>query len=58
MIFSGNAPTVDAREVLGRAMKGSPLDIEVKLGLGEAAEEYFSCDLTEDYVRINASYST
>jgi len=33
-------------------------DIRVVLGAGSESLEYFSCDLTAEYVRINADYST
>jgi glutamate N-acetyltransferase/amino-acid N-acetyltransferase len=32
--------------------------ISVSLGMGEAECRYVTCDLTEEYVRINADYST
>ncbi len=32
--------------------------IEIGLNQGEAADEFFSCDLTGEYVRINAEYTT
>ena len=32
--------------------------IEIDLGEGEAATTFLTCDLTEEYVRINADYST
>jgi glutamate N-acetyltransferase/amino-acid N-acetyltransferase len=33
-------------------------EIRIALGAGSAGLEFLSCDLTEDYVRINAEYST
>ncbi|HEV7675448.1 MAG TPA: bifunctional ornithine acetyltransferase/N-acetylglutamate synthase, partial [Candidatus Angelobacter sp.] len=33
-------------------------EIRIALGAGSAALEFLSCDLTEDYVRINADYSS
>ena len=33
-------------------------EIRIALGAGSAALEFLSCDLTEEYVRINADYST
>jgi glutamate N-acetyltransferase/amino-acid N-acetyltransferase len=37
---------------------GSVLVIDLDLGLGEGAASYLSTDLTYDYVRINAEYTT
>lgn len=39
-------------------LQGSPLRIELDVGLGAGAAAYLSTDLTYDYVRINAEYST
>jgi glutamate N-acetyltransferase / amino-acid N-acetyltransferase len=33
-------------------------EIRIVLGAGSARLEFLSCDLTEEYVRINADYST
>jgi glutamate N-acetyltransferase/amino-acid N-acetyltransferase len=32
--------------------------ISIGLGLGKASAEFLTCDLTEEYIRINAEYST
>ena len=32
--------------------------ISVKLGLGEAEATVWGCDLTEEYIKINALYRT
>jgi glutamate N-acetyltransferase/amino-acid N-acetyltransferase len=34
------------------------IEIEADLGLGEASSEAWGCDLSEEYVRINAEYTT
>jgi len=39
-------------------MKGPEYTIRVRLGRGRAALEFLTCDLTEEYIRINAEYST
>lgn len=41
-----------------RELEVSDLAIELKLGLGEATATGWGCDLSRDYVRINASYRT
>ena len=33
-------------------------DIRISLGLGKASLDFLSCDLTQEYVHINADYST
>ncbi|MBI3968289.1 MAG: bifunctional ornithine acetyltransferase/N-acetylglutamate synthase, partial [Chloroflexi bacterium] len=39
-------------------LKGSEIQIKVGLGLGDAQARVWGCDLTYDYVRINADYTT
>ena len=41
-----------------RELEKSSIDIEFALGLGECATTAWGCDLSRDYVRINASYRT
>lgn len=47
----------DYREEQGKAvMAQAEIPIEVDLGRGEAAQTIWTCDLSYDYVRINADY--
>ena len=41
-----------------RALDGTSVVIRVDLGLGDCAATAWGCDLTEEYVRINGSYTT
>lgn len=43
---------------LSEAMKAKEIEIGVDLQSGTAAIELFTCDLTYDYVRLNAEYTT
>lgn len=46
-------------EEAGReALSGSDITIRVELHRGEASLQFWTCDLTYDYVRINAEYRT
>ena len=50
-----------AEEVLDRAreiMSGEEIIINIDLGLGEAKARSFGCDLTHEYVNVNANYTT
>lgn len=47
-----------ALSLLGEIMGGSKVYIIVDLGLGESSATAWGCDLTYDYVRINAEYTT
>lgn len=52
--FEGSEELETAEEI----MKGEEIKITVDLSLGESEATAFGCDLTYDYVRINAEYST
>ena len=43
---------------LQRELRAKDVLIRVKLGLGRAKASFWTCDFTEEYVRINASYRT
>ena len=43
---------------LSEAMKATDLAIAIDLGMGSAASEVFTCDLSYEYVHINADYTT
>ena len=56
-LFKCGAPTgreAAAQEAIGR----DEVMIRVEMGTGETAFTYYTCDLTYDYVRINAEYTT
>jgi glutamate N-acetyltransferase/amino-acid N-acetyltransferase len=52
-VFERGAPTGLVPELTGPAMT-----IHVDLGLGTGSAEYLASDLTYDYVRLNAEYTT
>ena len=39
-------------------MKGEEIIINIDLGLGRASARGFGCDLTHEYVNVNANYTT
>jgi len=43
---------------LARVMSADHVDIDVELGTGGAEATVYGCDLSADYVRINADYTT
>ena len=45
-------------ETLSEIMNSTEISILVDLGVGGAAATAWGCDLTDDYVRINAEYTT
>jgi glutamate N-acetyltransferase/amino-acid N-acetyltransferase len=41
---------------VARHMKGEGIDIDVDVGVGSAGATVWTCDLTHEYIRINADY--
>ena len=60
LVFDGRAggPVAFDRDAARAAMGGSEILIRLDLGLGDGTGEAFGCDLTEEYVRENAEYTT
>ena len=59
LVFArGRSTGPAARERARRAHEAEEIEIRVDLGLGQHAARLFTCDLTYDYVRINAEYTT
>ena len=52
-VFAHGEPTGEAP-----ALGGAAVSIAVDLGLGEGSASYLASDLTVDYVRLNAEYTT
>jgi glutamate N-acetyltransferase/amino-acid N-acetyltransferase len=46
------------RKAAHKMMQGPEYTIRVGLGRGRASLDFLTCDLTEEYIRINAEYST
>jgi glutamate N-acetyltransferase/amino-acid N-acetyltransferase len=45
-------------ETAQKIMKGEDISVLVDLGLGTASARSFGCDLTHEYVNVNANYTT
>ena len=52
-VFAAGAPSGRVPELAGAACR-----VDLALGLGDGAASYLASDLTYDYVRINAEYTT
>jgi glutamate N-acetyltransferase/amino-acid N-acetyltransferase len=52
------APLPFDEKTASEAMKAPEVLIELDLGLGAFSREYWTCDFSYDYVRINAEYTT
>jgi len=64
MIFRDGEPCPADKDAVRAAFNGSHVDIELSLGATEGAEaeansdNFLSCGLTTEYVRLNADYTT
>ncbi len=60
LVISGKIPGMsdDGLSILRKIMGGTKVNIIVDLGLGKNSATAWGCDLTYDYVRINAEYTT
>ncbi len=58
VVFAQERPTEFDPGELSKAMKSDTVAIEYELGAGEVTLTGWGCDLTEEYVRINAEYTT
>jgi glutamate N-acetyltransferase/amino-acid N-acetyltransferase len=57
-LFTDNRPQTFSEETAKAYLENDQIKISVNLGVGEAAGKAWGCDLTYDYVKINASYRT
>jgi glutamate N-acetyltransferase/amino-acid N-acetyltransferase len=58
-VFRAGASTgTAARARAGRALRASEVDVAIELGAGRHAATVWTCDLSYDYVRVNAEYTT
>lgn len=58
MVYSQNSPVEVNINRLKEVFKGDRIDIEVDLGSGDKYYYVYTSDLSYDYVKINAEYST
>ncbi len=58
LLFENGMATAFDRAAVSQAMGEEEIEIRVDLGAGSAAITTYTCDLSYDYVRINAEYHT
>lgn len=58
LIFAKGMPTQCDLNVLSTSMKGRDIKIRLELGLGDFKDTIWTCDLSHEYVTINAEYHT
>jgi glutamate N-acetyltransferase/amino-acid N-acetyltransferase len=57
-LFERGAPTSFSPAAVSRAMRKKTVPIHLDLGLGAGKSHMYTCDLTRDYIKINADYHT
>ena len=57
-IYADGAGTAFDAAALSTAMKAEDIPIDIDLRSGTGSAQIFTCDLTYDYVRLNAEYTT
>ena len=53
-----NAQDKTDKELIRYLVENNEIYLTVKLGLGKGSSTAYGCDLTEEYVKINAYYTT
>jgi len=57
-VLKRGVPVNPPQEKLDRAMRAKEVRFEIDLGLADGAAEWLGCDLSREYVAINADYTT
>ncbi len=57
-LFEEDRPRPENEEEAAAHLEGAEVLIWLELGTGECGDSVFTCDLSEEYVRINADYRT
>ena len=58
VLFKDGQPHDERAPAAAEYLKGAELTIGVDLGAGSASSTVWTCDLSAEYVRINADYRT
>jgi glutamate N-acetyltransferase/amino-acid N-acetyltransferase len=58
VLFKHGRPHDEAAPDAAAYLKGKDIDVSVDLGAGQASSTVWTCDLSAEYVRINADYRT
>ena len=58
LLFENGLPHDEAAPVAAEHLKGSSVQIDVRLGAGREGATIWTCDLSAEYVRINGEYRT
>ncbi|OGS20598.1 MAG: hypothetical protein A2252_00950 [Elusimicrobia bacterium RIFOXYA2_FULL_39_19] len=57
-VLKKGTPTSTSLKIVSKSFKSKEIEIILNLHCGKAQSQYYTCDLTYDYVKINADYTT
>ena len=57
-LFADGAPANTGLDVLAAAFRAPLVELRIDLAAGSCEDRFLTCDLTAEYVRINADYTT
>ena len=57
-LFAGGRPHDENTPAVAAYLQGTDIDVSVDLGAGTATSTVWTCDLSAEYVKINAEYRT
>ncbi len=57
-LFAQGAPAIEDLKALERVFSSGRVEIAIDLAAGSHTDRFLTCDLTAEYVRINAEYTT
>ncbi len=57
-VFRAGAPCAYETDAVRRVLQQAEMVLELDLGLGDGAARAWGCDLSAEYVRVNAEYTT
>ena len=58
VLFKDGRPYDEATPEAAAYLKGKDIEVSVHLGAGDVSSTVWTCDLSAEYVRINADYRT
>ena len=58
LLFENGSPSTTPRDALVNAYRQAEFVLDIDLHSGSACDEFFTCDLTEGYVQVNAEYTS
>ncbi len=57
-LFADGTPAATPKRALESAYAADDITLDIDLHQGDASDEFLTCDLTEQYVRVNADYTS